>query len=433
MRRLAGLVAGIVAFSLVSVTGAGAESTVLWSGDSMDDWYSEANSGQAFIEDVTHPVLGAALRMVNENVDGSHNAGARINQQGFGQDRVLPVEAWYSATFLVPYFIDGQDNVFQFKQGDGGTRQHLWNVGWKPVNGELRLIIRTRLSGDEWQSRPRELAELDAVVPIGVPFRLEVFRRASTGADGRYEVRLDGRTVWEFDGPTVASNLDPRPAGNQEWVLSHYLGSWQGDVNPATSEIFITDARISTGAASGTVATPQPAKGTFRDDDGSVHEEAIEHLVSLGIVKGCDSSGTLYCPANPITRAEFVAMLVRVAGGGTADAPFPDVPSFAWFAGEVGRAAELGIVIGHADGYFRPHSIVTRAEAAAMIVRLRDWAPAGDVRFYDVSPTAWYHSHVDAMYAHQATRGCATDPLRFCPDVRLTRAEAASFVSGALR
>jgi hypothetical protein len=219
---------------------------VLWSGDSMDDWYSEANSGEAFIEDVTHPVLGAALRMVNENVDGSHNAGARINQQGFGEDRVLPVEAWYSATFLVPYFIDGQDNVFQFKQGDGGTRQHLWNVGWKPVDGELRLIIRTRLAGDEWVEDPRELAELDAVVPIGVPFRLEVFRRASTGADGRYEVRVDGRTVWEFDGPTVASNLDPRPAGNQEWVLSHYLGSWQGDVDPATSEIFVTDARIST-------------------------------------------------------------------------------------------------------------------------------------------------------------------------------------------
>ena len=222
------------------------EPTVLWSGDLVADWFSTAISGEAFIEDVTHPVLGASLRMVNENVDGSHNAGARINHQGFGGDRVLPVEAWYSATFFVPYFIDGQDNVFQFKQGDGGTRRHLWNVGWNPVDGELRLIIRTRLVGNEWQSIPRQLAELDAVVPIGQPFRLEVFRRASTGADGRYEVRLDGRTVWEFNGPTVATNLDPRPAGDQEWVLSHYLGSWQGTVSPSTSEIFITDARIST-------------------------------------------------------------------------------------------------------------------------------------------------------------------------------------------
>ena len=430
MRRLAGFVAGLVAFSVVSMAGAGAESSVLWSGDSVDDWLSTANSGQAFIEDVTHPVLGAALRMVNENVDGSHNAGARINHQGFGENRVLPTEAWYSATYLVPYFIDGQDNVFQFKQGDGGTRVHLWNVGWKPVNGELRLVIRTRLAGNVWESRPREIAELDAAVPIGVPFRLEVFRRASTGADGRYEVRLDGRTVWEFDGPTVATNLDPRPVGDQEWVLSHYLGSWQGDVSPATSEIFVTDARISTGASG--VVSAQPVKGTFRDDDGSLHEPAIEHLVSLGIINGCDSSGTLFCPAQPVTRAEFAAMLVRVAGGGTAPANFPDVPSSAWFAGEVGRAAELGIVVGHADGYFRPHNMVTRAEAAAMIVRLRDWAPAGDVQFYDVAPTAWYRTSVDAMYAHDATRGCATDPLRFCPDVRLTRAEAAAFVSGAL-
>lgn len=222
------------------------DSPVLWSGDELDDWFSTANSGEAFIEDVSHPVLGPALRLVNEDVDGSHNAGARINHQGFGSERVLPREAWYSATFFVPYFIDGQDNVFQFKQGDGDTRRHLWNVGWRPEGDELRLIIRTRLDGNEWDDDPKDLAVLDAVVPISEPFRLEVFRRASTGADGRYEVRMNGETVWEFDGPTMATNLEPRSEGDQEWVLSHYLGEWQEEVSPATSEIYITAAQIST-------------------------------------------------------------------------------------------------------------------------------------------------------------------------------------------
>lgn len=223
--------------------------TVLWSGREIDDWFSTANSGEAFIEDVTHPVLGAALRLVNEDVDGSHSPGARINHQGFGDERVLPTESWYSATFFIPYFIDGQDNVFQFKQGDGPTRKHLWNVGWKPVDGELRLIVRTRLDGSTWVREPVELAVLDPV-PVGEPFRIEVFRRISTGPDGRYEVRLDGRTVWEFEGPTAATNLDDRSEGNQEWVLSHYLGAHQGEVTPATSEIFVTDAKITDEAES---------------------------------------------------------------------------------------------------------------------------------------------------------------------------------------
>lgn len=229
-------------------------SGTIWTGTQEDDWYSDAVSGNADIASVTHPVLGPAVKASNFDVDGSHNAGARINFQGFDDpsaaspiphagDRVMPTSAWYSADFFVPNYIGGQDNVFQFKQGDGSTRVHLWNVGWKPVDGTLRFIIRTRLNGSTWQSTPREIAVLGPV-PVGRRFTIEVFRRISTGPDGRYEVRIDGQLVYEFDGPTIANNLQPRPAGNQEWVLSHYLGSWQGAVDPRDSSIFFTNARI---------------------------------------------------------------------------------------------------------------------------------------------------------------------------------------------
>jgi hypothetical protein len=226
----------------------------IWVGNQESDWYSDAISGRAEIANVVDPVLGPAIKASNFGVDGSHNAGARLNFQGFDDpgaanpvahegNRIMPKEAWYSAEFLVPYFINGQDNVFQFKQGDGSTRQHVWNIGWKPVSGELRFVIRTRLQGATWQGTPREVAVLGPV-PIGTPFTIEVFRRMSTGSDGRYEVRIDGELVYEFDGPTIADNLEPRPAGNHEWVLSHYLGSWQGSVDPADSWIFFTDATI---------------------------------------------------------------------------------------------------------------------------------------------------------------------------------------------
>ena len=51
---------------------------------------------------------------------------------------------------------------------------------------------------------------------------------------------------------------------------------------------------------------------------------------------------------------------------------FTDVPQDAWYAGEVARAAELGIVEGVGNGLFAPNQPATRAEVAAMMVRLYD-------------------------------------------------------------
>jgi hypothetical protein len=45
-----------------------------------------------------------------------------------------------------------------------------------------------------------------------------------------------------------------------------------------------------------------PPGGTFTDDDGSVHEPAIEALVAAGITIGCAPG--LFCPDDPVTRGQ---------------------------------------------------------------------------------------------------------------------------------
>lgn len=52
--------------------------------------------------------------------------------------------------------------------------------------------------------------------------------------------------------------------------------------------------------------------------------------------------------------------------------PFADVAPDAWYADVIAKAARLGIVQGTGGGMFEPDRAVTRAEAAAMMVRLHD-------------------------------------------------------------
>ena len=68
------------------------------------------------------------------------------------------------------------------------------------------------------------------------------------------------------------------------------------------------------------------------------------------------------------------AKRILIKGASTVTLPaaetFADVPADAWYAGAVHKARELGIVEGVGGGLFEPDRAVTRAEAAAMMVRL---------------------------------------------------------------
>ncbi len=54
-----------------------------------------------------------------------------------------------------------------------------------------------------------------------------------------------------------------------------------------------------------------PPGGTFYDDDGNVHEGAIEAIASRGVTLGCDPDGTVYCVADSVTRDQMASFLAR--------------------------------------------------------------------------------------------------------------------------
>ena len=55
-----------------------------------------------------------------------------------------------------------------------------------------------------------------------------------------------------------------------------------------------------------------PSTGdSFTDDDGNTHEDAINVVAANGITLGCDTSGTLYCPASLVPRDQMASFLGR--------------------------------------------------------------------------------------------------------------------------
>ncbi len=56
--------------------------------------------------------------------------------------------------------------------------------------------------------------------------------------------------------------------------------------------------------------------------------------------------------------------------GQVAKITFPDVPADHWAAGAIERAAEAGILSGYPDGTYKPGQAVTRAELAAVVIKL---------------------------------------------------------------
>ncbi|MDK2882280.1 MAG: hypothetical protein PWP58_616 [Bacillota bacterium] len=114
--------------------------------------------------------------------------------------------------------------------------------------------------------------------------------------------------------------------------------------------------------------TPGWAAATFSDLEGHWVKDKVEDLVAAGII----SPGDKFRPRDPVTRADFVKMLVLAAGlPQVVSFPptFSDVRQDQWFYNYVETAAYYGIVKGDSSGRFRPFEGLTREQMASLVIR----------------------------------------------------------------
>ncbi len=116
------------------------------------------------------------------------------------------------------------------------------------------------------------------------------------------------------------------------------------------------------------------AATAFFDVNGHWAQYYILQGAYYGIIKGDGSNK--FQPDKPVTRAEFATMVNKAFGSVLGyDVTFSDVSKKEWYYDTVCKSVNSGITSGYEDGTYRPNRKITRQEAAVMVARLL--APEG--------------------------------------------------------
>lgn len=171
---------------------------------------------------------------------------------------------------------------------------------------------------------------------------------------------------------------------------------------------------------------------TPSDIDNHWAKAQIADWVEKGLIKGYPD-GT-FKPDNKVTRAEFMALVNRAFGYDEKVAiNYKDVPNGAWFYETIAKAKAVGYIGGYEDGTIRPNNPITRAEAAAIIMRIKGLTAEPDetARFVDrAAIPAWSQGAVGAVVKAGIMGGYPDS--NFKAQNFITRAEAVVALGRAL-
>lgn len=186
-------------------------------------------------------------------------------------------------------------------------------------------------------------------------------------------------------------------------------------------------------------AAAQEAGGSpnsYTDVPGGVHGPAIEALAALGVFDDTECGPRAFCPGEEVQRWTMAVWLVRVLDAAeppeAAESSFADVDADRWWLAHVQRLAELEVTKGCATDPLRycGDRPVTRAQMATFLVRAFNLEAAGAAGFTDIGSSG-HEASIDALAAAGITAGCAADPPRFCGERPVTRAQMATLLARA--
>lgn len=184
----------------------------------------------------------------------------------------------------------------------------------------------------------------------------------------------------------------------------------------------------------------------FADTSGHWAEDAIHDMGARMIVHGTGDNN--FRPNQPITRAEFAAIIVRALGLTTEHPdkgiiPFTDVREQDWFSGAARTAHAYQLITGTGDGTFRPWDPMTREQAMVVMAKAMaitgladklEQLPADQLlSTYDDADQVSNWARIGAAASLQAGVIAGRSNGQLAPQAVITRAETAIMMQRLLQ
>ncbi|WP_141503875.1 S-layer homology domain-containing protein [Paenibacillus luteus] len=236
-------------------------------------------------------------------------------------------------------------------------------------------------------------------------------------------------------------------------VASRNLVAVQYD--PATRKVVFVPARLGTrpdGSTEAILNVPHNSlytvvdvkARTFADLTGHWAKADVDHLASKLLVNG--ATADLFAPDGTITRAEFLALLVRGLGlsvkEGEDSSHYADVLASAWYSPAVNAAVANRLATGISADRFAPNDPITREQMAVIIGRALTFTGhvTGDDGRADSPLTAFTDRDSISSWAQSAVALVSEAGIikgmedgRFGPTEYATRAQAAVMLKRLLQ
>ena len=137
-------------------------------------------------------------------------------------------------------------------------------------------------------------------------------------------------------------------------------------------------------------------------------------------------------PEKPITRAEVATILARhLKLSPNKKTVFSDVKESFYAYDAIQAVAEAGIITGRAAGRFAPNEQLTRAEMTAIMKRMFKLNGTAKLNFKDLKASHWAYDYIQATVASGLANGYPDATFR--PDKSIKRAEFAKILSEAIK
>lgn len=268
--------------------------------------------------------------------------------------------------------------------------------------------------------------------PIDHPPVVQIVSPPSNYQTENNSIPLRGLVEDEVDGITSiqvilnGTRVSGPPSKRGSFEIT--VGPLQDGTN--TIEVIAIDQAGNTGQDSVTIVYEQLI--TFQDIPSSFWaKDQITELVRLGIIDGFED-GT-FRPYDPVTREQFskILLLALDMGAERPSSPsFLDVPTSKWSFSFV-EGAKLGnLMIGFADGTFRPEEYLTNAQILTVICRQKGWKWSSPEQpsFSDLAKNHWAYPYIETVKSRRFDYSCLSEDTRISPEQNTDRAQVSYLV-----